>query len=165
MAENQEAQLPNLDDVQDDEVASSDETSEETAAAGEVDDSSSEEQKEEDDIVVSIGEESPTEEEAKPAPDWVRNLRKENREKERRIKEFESKLNALKEAEKPLQLGAKPSLDQFDYDAEKYEAALEVWYETKRMIEHKEAEAKAAIEKQQQQWHETLKAYEAKKAL
>jgi hypothetical protein len=163
MAENQEAQLPNLDDVQDDEVASSDETSEETAAAGEVDDSSSEEQKEEDDIVVSIGEESPTEEEAKPAPDWVRNLRKENREKERRIKEFESKLNALKEAEKPLQLGAKPSLDQFDYDAEKYEAALEVWYETKRMIEHKEAEAKAAIEKQQQQWHETLKAYEAKK--
>lgn len=165
MAENQEEQLPNLDDVQDDEVASSDETSEETAAAGEVDDSSSEEQKEEDEIVVSIGEDSPTEEEeAKPAPDWVRNLRKENREKERRIRELESKLNAPKEAEKPLQLGAKPSLDQFDYDAEKYEAALEVWYETKRMIEHKEAEAKAAIEKQQKQWNETLKAYETKKA-
>jgi len=164
MAENQKEQLPNLDDVQDDEVASSDETSEETAAAGEVDASSSEEQKEEGEIIVSIGEDSPTEEEeAKPAPDWVRNLRKENREKERRIKELESKLNAPKEDEKTLQLGAKPSLEQFDYDAEKYEAALEVWYETKRMIEHKEAEAKAATEKQRQQWNETLKAYEAKK--
>lgn len=117
-----------------------------------------------DEFVVQIGEDSPpNEDEVKQAPDWVRNLRKENREKERRIKELESKLNAPKEADAPLQLGAKPSLDQFDYDAEKYEAALEVWYETKQMIEHKEAEAKTAAEKQQQQWNETLKAYEAKK--
>lgn len=119
-----------------------------------------------DEIVVQIGEDSPSEEEdeVKQAPDWVRNLRKENREKEKRIKELESKLSAPKDADKPLQLGAKPSLEQFDYDAERYEAALEVWYETKRMIEHKESEAKAEAEKQQQQWNETLKAYETKKA-
>lgn len=118
-----------------------------------------------DEFVVQIGEDSPpNEDEVKQAPDWVRNLRKENREKERRIKELESKLNAPKEADTPLQLGAKPSLDQFDYDAEKYEAALEVWYETKQMIEHKEIEAKVEAEKQQKQWNETLKAYETKKA-
>jgi hypothetical protein len=163
MADNQEEQNEVIEEVQNEETEVIDEISEETAPAGEVENQESEEQSE-DEIVVSIGEESPSEEdEVKAAPDWVRNLRKENREKERRIKELESKLNAPKEADKPLQLGAKPSLDQFDYDAEKYEAALEVWYETKRMIEHKEAETKAVAEKQQQQWNETLKAYETKK--
>lgn len=161
-ADNQKEQEEVIEDSQNDETEVIDETSEETAPAGEVENEESEEQSE-DEIVVSIGEDSPSDEdEVKQAPDWVRNLRKENREKERRIKELESKLNAPKE-EKPLQLGAKPSLDQFDYDSEKYEAALEVWYETKRMIEHKELESKAAEEKQKQQWNETLKAYETKK--
>lgn len=162
-ADNQKEQNELIEEVQNEETEIIDETSEENAPAGEVENEESEEQSE-DEIVVSIGEESPTEEEeVKQAPEWVRNLRKENRDKERRIKELESKLNAPKEADKPLQLSVKPSLDQFDYDAEKYEAALEVWYETKRMIEHKENEAKVNAEKQQQQWNETLKAYEAKK--
>lgn len=161
-AENQEEltidqnESQNIDEALNNEIGSTD------AIASEV---KEEDQNGHEEIVVQIGEDSPPEEdEVKQAPDWVRNLRKENREKERRIKELESKLNAPKEAEKPLQLGAKPSLDQFDYDADKYEAALEVWYETKRMIEHKEAESKAEAEKQQQQWNETLKAYETKKA-
>lgn len=161
-AENQEEltidqnESQNIDEALNNEIGSTD------AIASEV---KEEDQNGHGEIVVQIGEDSPPEEdEVKQAPDWVRNLRKENREKERRIKELESKLNAPKEAEKPLQLGAKPSLDQFDYDADKYEAALEVWYETKRMIEHKEAESKAEAEKQQQQWNETLKAYETKKA-
>lgn len=161
-AENQEEltidqnESQNIDEALNNEIGSTD------AIASEV---KEEDQNGHEEIVVQIGEDSPSEdEEVKQAPDWVRNLRKENREKERRIKELESKLNAPKEAEKPLQLGAKPSLDQFDYDAEKYEAALEVWYETKRMIEHKEIEAKVEAEKQQQQWNETLKAYETKKA-
>lgn len=161
-AENQEEltidqnESQNIDESLNNEIGSTD------AIASEV---KEEDQNGHEEIVVQIGEDSPSEEEeVKQAPDWVRNLRKENREKERRIKELESKLNAPKEAEKPLQLGAKPSLDQFDYDADKYEAALDVWYETKRMIEHKEAESKAEAEKQQQQWNETLKAYETKKA-
>ena len=165
MAENQDEQLPDEAGIQDSETNLINETSEEDAAAGNVDEGSNESPEEDGEIVVLIGEDSPTEDEdVKPAPDWVRNLRKENREKEKRIKELESKINAPKEADKPLQLGAKPSLESFDYDADRYEAALEVWYETKRMIEHKEAENKAAAEKQQQQWNETLKAYEAKKA-
>ena len=165
MAENQDEQLPGETGIQDNETALINETSEEDATASNVDEDSNELPEEDGEIVVSIGEESPTEdEEVKPAPDWVRNLRKENREKEKRIKELESKINAPKEADKPLQLGAKPSLESFDYDADRYEAALEVWYETKRMIEHKEEESRAAAEKQQQQWKETLKAYEAKKA-
>ena len=165
MAENQDEQLPDEEGIQDSETDLINETSEEDATASNVDEGSKELPEEDGEIVVSIGEESPTEDEdVKPAPDWVRNLRKENREKEKRIKELESKINAPKEADKPLQLGAKPSLESFDYDADRYEAALEVWYETKRMIEHKEEESRAAAEKQQQQWKETLKAYEAKKA-
>lgn len=163
-AENQNELTIDQNESQDIDESLNNETGSTDAIAGDVNE---EDQSlgDDDEIVVQIGEDSPpNEDEVKQAPDWVRNLRKENREKERRIKELESKLSAPKEADKQLQLGAKPSLDQFDYDAEKYEAALEVWYETKQMIEHKEIEAKVEAEKQQKQWNETLKAYETKKA-
>lgn len=163
-AENQDELTINQDENQNIDESLNNETGSTDAIASDVNEDN--QNLGDDEIVVQIGEDSPSEEEdeVKQAPEWVRNLRKENREKEKRIKELESKLNAPKEAEKPLQLGAKPSLEQFDYDAERYEAALEVWYETKRMIEHKESEAKAETQKQQQQWNETLKAYETKKA-
>lgn len=163
-AENQNELTIDQNESQDIDESLNNETGSTDASAGDVNE---EDQSlgDDDEIVVQIGEDSPSEDdEVKQAPDWVRNLRKENREKERRIKELESKLNAPKEADAQLQLGTKPSLDQFDYDAEKYEAALEVWYETKQMIEHKEIEAKVEAEKQQKQWNETLKAYETKKA-
>ena len=47
---------------------------------------------EDDEVVVSIGEESPPHEEETRAPEWVRELRKQNREKERRIRELEARL-------------------------------------------------------------------------
>ena len=47
-----------------------------------------------DEVVVSIGEEAPPAEEEVRAPEWVRELRKTNREKERRIRELEARLTA-----------------------------------------------------------------------
>ena len=78
-----------------------------------------------DEVVVSIGEEAPPPEETTRAPEWVRELRKADREKARRIKELEAKLNAAAATEtKPVALGAKPKLEDHDYDTEKFEAAL-----------------------------------------
>ena len=57
----------------------------------------------EDEVVVSIGEESPPQEETR-APEWVRELRKSNREKERKIRELEAKLNANETETKPATL-------------------------------------------------------------
>ena len=87
-----------------------------------------------DDVVVSIGEESPPQEEETRAPEWVRELRKANREKERKIRELEAKLNATATETKPVALGPKPTLEACDYDSEEYEKKLADWYDQKRHV-------------------------------
>lgn len=115
-----------------------------------------------EDVVVTIGEESPTsnEEESK-APEWVRELRKSHRETLRRNKELEEKLAAVAGAQqKPVeQLGPKPNLDDFDYDTDRYEKALDAWYDRKRGIDEQVVKANAEKENQQKAWQSKLDAY------
>ena len=115
-----------------------------------------------DDVVVTIGEESPTSnEEEHKAPEWVRELRKSHRETLKRNKELEEKLAAVQGAQqKPVeQLGPKPSLDDFDYDTERYEKALDAWYDRKRSVDEQVAKANAEKENQQKAWQSKLDAY------
>ena len=100
---------------------------------------------EDDSVVVTIGEEPPPpEDEHANAPEWVRELRKKNREDTRRIRELEEQLRATKgEGQKPVTLGPKPTLEAHDYDADKYEAALANWYEQKRAVDEQNAKVKA----------------------
>jgi hypothetical protein len=115
-----------------------------------------------EDVVVTIGEESPTlsEEESK-APEWVRELRKSHRETLRRNKELEEKLTAVAGAQqKPVeQLGPKPTLDDFDYDSDRYEKALDAWYDRKRDIDEQVAKVSAEKENQQKAWQSKLDGY------
>lgn len=117
-------------------------------------------------VVVSIGEESPPpEDEHANAPEWVRELRKANREDKRRIRELEEKLNAANKAEtKPVQLGKKPTLEEHDYDAEKFEAALENWYQQKRVVDEQNAKAEAEAKAAQDAWQAKLNGYGEAKA-
>ena len=96
-----------------------------------------------EDVVISIGEESPPQEEEARAPEWVRELRKANREKERKIRELEAKLNAAPTETKPVALGKKPTLEDCDYDSDEYERKLAGWYEDKRLYDAAEADAQA----------------------
>jgi len=115
---------------------------------------------ESDDVVVTIGEETPPTEEETQAPEWVRELRKTNREDKRRIRELEEKLNATKTAEtKPAALGKKPTLEDHDYDTEKFEQALTAWYDRKRDADQAAAQAEAAQKEQQKAWQAKLDAY------
>jgi len=121
-----------------------------------------------DTVVVSIGEEAPpAEDEHANAPEWVRELRKANREDKRRIRELEEKLNAANRTEtKPVQLGKKPTLEEHDYDAEKFEAALENWYQQKRVVDEQNAKAEADAKAAQDAWQAKLNSYsEAKTKL
>ncbi len=129
-----------------------------------------EQQPEAEDVVVTIAGESPTqeEEEASKAPEWVRELRKNHRETLRKNKELEEKLAAVAGAQlKPVdQLGKKPSLEDFDYDTERFEIELEKWYDTKRVIEENLAKQKSEQENQQKAWQAKLVDYgKAKTAL
>ena len=113
----------------------------------------------EDEVVISIGEESPPQEEETRAPEWVRELRKANREKERKIRELEAKLNATATETKPVALGAKPTLESCDYDSDEYETKLAEWYEHKRAYDAAEAEAEAQRDAEAKAWQDKLDAY------
>lgn len=113
----------------------------------------------EEEVVISIGEESPPQEEEQRAPEWVRELRKANREKERKIRELEAKLNATATETKPVALGAKPTLESCDYDSDEYETKLAEWYEQKRAYDAAEAEAEAQRDAEAKAWQDKLDAY------
>lgn len=118
-----------------------------------------------DEVVVSIGEEAPPAEEEQRAPEWVRELRKANREKERRIRELEAKLQTTAQTEnKPVALGPKPKLDEFDYDADRFEQALDAWHDRKRQHDLETERVRQAEQQQQQAWQAKLEGYSKAKA-
>lgn len=117
----------------------------------------------EDELIVTIGEEAPPQEEEKPAPEWVRELRKQHRELQKRNRELEAKLTQ-DQAPKTPEIGKKPTLEDYDYDAEKFENSLAQWFERKRQADEQAAKVQADIEKQQQEWQAKLQGYGKAKA-
>lgn len=119
--------------------------------------------------IVTIGDSPPPakdeaeEDEIAKAPAWVKQLRAENKEKVKRIRELEAKLQAS-QAPAPvakLVLPKKPTLDDFDYDADKFEGALLDWNDVKRKHDAAEAEAIAEAEAAKKQAQDKLAAYKA----
>lgn len=144
--------------VVDDELETEVDTEQENP--GEADDEGS------DEVVVTIGGESPTpeEEEAETAPEWVRNLRKSDREKSRRIRELEAQVTQKAVTDKTVELGPKPKLEDCGYDEEKFESELEAWTERKRSVAAKEESKRKDEEAQQASWQERVSTYEKAKA-
>lgn len=115
---------------------------------------------ESDDVVVTIGEETPPhEEEHAQAPEWVRELRKNYRELQRENRELKEKVTAPGAETKPAQLGKKPTLEEHDYDADKFEEALANWYEQKRKVDEQQTKAEAEAKAAQDAWNAKLTAY------
>ena len=138
---------------------------EEIEITEEVDLESEELESESDEVVVSIGEDAPPAEEEVRAPEWVRELRKTNREKERRIRELEAKLSATTTEIKPVvTLGPKPKLDDYDYDTELFEQAIDQWHERKREHDREAEQAFHSEQQQQQAWQAKLNDYGKAKA-
>ena len=142
------------------------EPGEDNAASDQLTEGETEQHEEEsDEVVVSIGEEAPPAEEEQRAPEWVRELRKANREKERRIRELEARLQTTAQTEnKPVALGPKPKLEEFDYDADRFEQALDAWHERKRQHDLETERVRQAEQTQQQAWQAKLEGYSKAKA-
>jgi len=118
-----------------------------------------------EEVVVSIGEEAPPPEEQTHAPEWVRELRKTNRELQRQNRELQNKLQTTAQTEtKPVVLGVKPKLEDHDYDADKFEAALADWFERKRQADEASARQEAEVMNQQKAWQAKLDGYGKAKA-
>jgi hypothetical protein len=153
--------------VIDDEDQSSEQTTGEYQSTGDQNDGqdSEDDQGESDEVIVSIGEEAPPPEEQTHAPEWVRELRKTNRELQRQNRELQGKLQSTAQTEtKPVVLGKKPSLEDYDYDAEKFEEALTTWFERKRQADDANARQEAEVMNQQKAWKAKLDNYGKAKA-
>lgn len=113
------------------------------------------EEEEDGEIVLSLGEEA-VEDEPAPSTQLLRDLRKANREKSRRIKELESQIN------RPVQktvLGPKPKLEDTDYDTDEFEKRLEDWYAKKAIVDAEELKQREEEENQKRQWQSKLDEY------
>jgi len=117
----------------------------------------------EGELIVSIGEEAPPPPDETRAPQWVRELRKQNRELAKAKKELEAKL-AEREAPQQTALPTKPTLEACDYDAEVFESKLADWYEAKRKHEAQEAKQREAEERQRQHSQTRIASYQEAKA-
>jgi hypothetical protein len=137
----------------------------ETTSAEGAEGAATAEQADEGELVVTIGDEAPAEEEADPqqAPAWVKELRKSNREKDRRIRELEAKVATVAPAPVEVVVGLKPTLASCEYDEDKFAADLEAWHDRKRQADEAKAQQETASRKSQEQWQAKLAGYGAGK--
>lgn len=129
----------------------------------ELEESSEESSEIEEEFKVEIeGETSNDEEEEvalKKEPGWLKNLRKENRELKKKLKE--SSNNQSEQKEKVISLPAKPKLDdpEIDYDVDKFEIKLTEWHDKKRKVDEVEAEKANKIKEDQLAWETKVSKY------
>jgi hypothetical protein len=119
----------------------------------------------EEEVVVSIeGQESPPDDDSKEAPQWVKEVRQNNRRLAKENRELKQRLEQQASTEtKPVQLGPKPTLESVDYDEEEFEAQLTKWHKTKQQVEQQQAEAEQRVEQERQEWQKTLENYGTKR--
>ncbi|WP_033134627.1 hypothetical protein [Acinetobacter sp. MN12] len=105
-----------------------------------------------------------------PAPEWLKReraeikaIRKQQRDRERRIKELEAE-NATYRKPAEIELGEKPTLDSAGYDTDEYERQVTDWYAKKAQYDQQEQAKKAEQEKANKNWQDRVSNYEAKKA-
>jgi hypothetical protein len=125
---------------------------------------------EHEEVVITLGDEAPPNEEdeqLRAAPTWVKDLRKQSREKDKRIRELETAMAARETAaaSKTEDVGPEPSLqdEDVDFDEAKFKAKWSAWSKRKEAAEAKVAEARKEQEAAQTAWQERLKSYQTAK--
>jgi hypothetical protein len=155
----------NIDPIEDNQEDESQENPEKTQyEANQSDDETSEDEE----FVITAGDEEPKPSDdddfsGKPAPIWVKDLRKKEREARKRIKELEAQVQQAKPTEKPIEVGPKPRLADFDYDEDDFESAVEQWHERKRQVEQQQSAKQAEEEKAKQAWQTKMQSYEERR--
>lgn len=151
-----------FDDEQDDQETENQNESTEIEGSSEME---QHEESEDDELVVTIGEDAPPQEQddgfnGQPAPQWVKDLRKENRELKKQLK---SNPDTTKKVDEDLTLGEKPKLEQYAYDEDQYAEALDIWYDRKAKVDKRKAEVEAEQLKAQEQIEAVVNSYNEKK--
>ena len=119
---------------------------------------------EEDEDVITIGDAPAPEDESRSAPEWVKELRKSHRELQRENRELKERVRGSDVAIKAPEVAKKPTLEDVEYDPERFEVALTEWYDSKRKADEYRQELEAAQNKQQLEWQSKLTSYGEAKA-
>lgn len=135
---------------------------EEEVVTTEAEDDQDTEAQAEEELQVQIGDEETPPQEQEEAPQWVKDLRKQQRELIKENRELKRNLQTGQPAQQKPALPERPKLADFDYDEDKHQAALDGWYAKKLEIDQFEANQRRAAEDAQRQVDEVRKAYQTK---
>lgn len=125
---------------------------------------------EEGDVLITLGDAPPPgaadeEEEDESAPEWVKEVRKTNRELNRKNREMELELKQLKAPKVPVEpdaptVGTKPTLESCEYDEEAFEKALTKWHDDKRLVDEYQTTQQRKQQERQEENDRVLKSYQ-----
>ena len=122
-------------------------------------------EEEEGEVVVTFGDEAPPPEpEPTPNSNPLKLQRERIKELERQKSELEDKLRAKDAPIPETPLGPKPKLEDYDYDADKFELAYDDWVGRKLQADEKAAQAQADARAKEEAWQAKLSDYGQAKA-
>jgi len=119
-----------------------------------------------EEVTVTIGEESPPqEEEQEEAPSWVKELREQQRQLKKENKELKKKLEVKSESVEsmPTAPKQKPTLEECDYDEDVYAEKLDQHYQDKQEYKKHQEKINTQQQEQTQAWESTLQSYAEKR--
>ena len=123
-----------------------------------------------DEDVIYVDGDTPPEqeennEETVAAPSWVKELRAKHKEQRAEIHKLQEELAKTKNVAQVAQpkISPKPKIEDFDYDTELYENALDSWYNEQQVVKQQEVMKQKEAEKQQQEVATVMQKYTSKK--
>lgn len=120
-----------------------------------------------DELVVTLGDETPPEEDERAAPAWVKDLRKQNRELVRKTRDLEAKLQQAQPAPVAIEVGPEPDAEAYETwtqeGAAKFKADWREWMARKTKAEEQQREAQRAQQAQADAWQKRLAEYQKQK--
>lgn len=148
----------------------------ESEAKAETENEQAEEQPEEYSLRVGDEEIPLTEEDddhvdGQPAPQWVKDLRKNNREKDKELRELRRQLEQVQSRpaeQQPQQqsdvIPPKPTLESCDYDEVAFEQAVTDWHENKSRVEQQKQQKERQQHEYQQRFQQRVEAHKQRAA-
>jgi flagellar biosynthesis GTPase FlhF len=126
----------------------------------------------EEELVVSIAGEEEQELEPeiddKEAPEWVKKVRKQNIENNKKIKELERENERLKRTATPqepeIKPVPKPTLEECGFDTDDYEAKIEAWHKNQLEIKKQEEKKQQKEKEINDAWNAKINDFQTKKA-
>ncbi|ONK52137.1 phage capsid protein [Escherichia coli] len=117
---------------------------------------------------IQLTEEDDDHVDGQPAPQWVKDLRKNNREKDKELRELRRQLEEIQskpvEQQQPMQqvdaIPPKPTLESCDYDEVAFEQAVTDWHEKKSRAEQSKQQQLRQQQEYQQRFQQRVEAHQ-----